>query len=77
MENSSQSGLTQTTFDWAIFLPELESMDDEMLAVQIRNNLSIDMTEVADDKGFTLLHHAVLKGVPGKVEALIGLVKKI
>ena len=30
-----------------------------------------------DEKGFTLLHHAVLKCAPGKVKAVIELVKEI
>ena len=30
-----------------------------------------------DDKGFTLLHHAVLKCVPGKVQKLLELARKV
>jgi len=31
------------------------------------------LVEIVDDKGFNLLHHAVLKGVPGKVGMLLDL----
>jgi hypothetical protein len=31
------------------------------------------LSEIVDDKGFNLLHHAVLKAVPGKVGMLLDL----
>ena len=33
----------------------------------------IRIRTIVDDKGFNLLHHAVLKGVPGKISVLIDL----
>ena len=41
------------------------------------SNCPVPITEQADEKGFTLLHHAVLKCVPGKVLALIQLAKEL
>ncbi len=35
-----------------------------------------DITDIVDEKGFNLLHHAVLKGIPGKAKCLIDFVKK-
>ena len=35
------------------------------------------IVEQADEKGFTLLHHAVLKCIPGKVKSLIDLAKDL
>ena len=35
------------------------------------------MVEQADEKGFTLLHHAVLKCTPGKVQTLIDFIKEL
>ena len=35
------------------------------------------MTKLTDEKGFTILHHAVLKGVPGKVDFVIKLAEKL
>jgi|TARA_B110000285_G_C14628748_1_gene382420 hypothetical protein len=34
------------------------------------------LSEIVDDKGFNLLHHAVLKAVPGKVGMLLDLFKR-
>jgi len=47
-------------------LAELESQTSEML-IQYVKSCSFKLVEVRDEKGFSLLHHAVLKGVPGKV----------
>ena len=66
--------MTQQTLDIVNILGELDADDNEGLAVLVRNS-PLPITEVVDENGFTLLHLAVTKGVPGKVEALIGLAK--
>ena len=47
-----------------------------MLEVHIKN-CPYEIVKQKDEKGFTLLHHAVLKCIPGKVEKLLQLAKKI
>lgn len=61
-----------STFDWQLLMTELESGANEGLAAAVRSS-AVKITELADEKGFNLLHHAVLKEVPGKVKALIHL----
>ena len=63
-------------FDWSIFLAELETKENEMLQMHLRSCPFL-INEQADEKGFTLIHHAVLKCVPGKVQTLIDLAKSI
>lgn len=71
-------GATQMTmeFDWTIFLAELETKEDDLLEMHLRN-CPFHINEQADEKGFTLIHHAVLKCIPGKIETLINLAKSI
>ena len=65
-------------FDWANFLSALETPENDMLKIYITNcPIGIRIMDQADEKGFTLLHHAVLKCVPGKVLTLIKLVMEI
>ena len=48
-----------------------------MLKVYLKQTL-LPLSRIAmmiDDKGFSLLHHAVLKGIPGKVAVIIDLFK--
>jgi len=56
-------------------LAELESPEHDMLKIHLRQEIVplSRIVEIVDDKGFNLLHHAVLKGVPGKVDVLIDL----
>lgn len=61
---------TQQTFDWQFALGELES-EENLLLRNILMTLSNPITEVFDDKGLSLLHHAVLKGIEGKTMLLI------
>ena len=63
-------------FDWQLFLAELETKENDMLRVHL-SNCPIPIIGQADEKGFNLLHHGVLKCVPGKVLTLIKLVMEI
>jgi len=72
----NRSAITQKTFDFVNFLSELDVEENEGLAALVRNS-PFSIIEMVDDNGSTLLHNAVLKCVPGKVEALIGLAKKV
>jgi len=47
-------------------LIELESPDNYTLSKYLKN-MENKITELVDAKGFNLLHHAILKGVDGKV----------
>jgi palmitoyltransferase ZDHHC13/17 len=58
--------------DWSLLLAELEQPDFELLRQYLRK-LYINVLELADENGFTLLHHAVLKGQDGKVKQVINL----
>ena len=58
------------TFDWQFALGELES-EENLLLRNILMTLQNPITEVFDEKGLSLLHHAVLKGVEGKTTLLI------
>ena len=62
-------------FDWPLFLAELETKENEMLEIHVKN-CSCEIVTQQDEKGFNLLHHAVLKCIPGKLEKLISLAKK-
>ena len=57
-------------------MAELETKENEMLRMQIRN-CPLPIVDQADERGFTMMHHAVLKCIPGKVLTLINLVKEI
>ena len=54
----------------------MDSPDFDLLE-QYLLKLGCNVIELADDKGFTLLHHAVLKGQAGKVEQVIELANKL
>jgi len=63
-------------FDWNVVLLELENPDNKHLGGVLRRYCSSgDITNIVDEKGFNLLHHAVLKSVPGKVKCLIDFVR--
>lgn len=53
----------------------MEETDDLILQMHLRDKVQplTRLVEIVDDKGFNLLHHAVLKGVPGKVGMLLDL----
>ena len=62
------------TFDWVVFSVQMEEDSNADLS-QLVANCPFTITDQADEKGFTLIHHAVLGGVEGKVLALIQLAK--
>ena len=62
-------------FDWDKFSNHLEEPDNVHF-VQMLQNYQRNLIDIKDEKGFTLLHHAVLCCIPGKVGALIKLVKE-
>ena len=66
----SRGETTTSRFDWPLYLSELETKENEMLEIHIKN-CPYEIVRQKDEKGFTLLHHAVLKCIPGKVEKLI------
>lgn len=73
VDKTSQQSLIKV--DWNFILAELESAEDDMLKLHLRSEIVplSRIVEIVDDKGFNLLHHAVLKGVPGKVDVLLDL----
>jgi hypothetical protein len=52
-------------------LAELENTDNFMLCELLRELGTTPITGIRDKKGLSLLHHAVLKGVDGKVQLLL------
>lgn len=75
MDSTPSAALTQMTFDYNSIVRELEVPENTGLTRQVRF-CPIPLCDQADDKGFTLMHHAVISCVPGKVEVLIQLVKE-
>lgn len=73
---NSNLATTEAIFDWACFIAELETNENDMIAIYVQRCPFL-ITEQADEKGFTLLHHAVLKCIPGKVLKLITLAKEL
>ena len=65
--------------DWLLLYNQIDQVSTSALFEHIKRLVSSGhlMTNLADEKGFNLLHHAVLKGVPGKVAFLIDLCKKL
>ena len=77
-EDPTEQQLPPLNIDWNYVLSELESPDDEQLSSHLKERVNplIRIQSIVDDKGFSLLHHAVLKGIPGKVQVLIDLFNK-
>ena len=74
-EDPTECHFGATAMDWNFILAELENPDDEELKHHLRENIQplSRLHTIVDDKGFNLLHHAVLKGLNGKVGVLIDL----
>lgn len=53
----------------------MESPDNFILCDILKDLKENKIVDVVDDNGLTLLHHAVLKGVEGKVELLVDFAK--
>lgn len=63
---STDSSMFPSVLDWSLVLAELDSSDFDLLEQYLRK-LQLNLLEMADENGFTLLHHAVMKGHEGKV----------
>jgi ankyrin repeat protein len=64
---------TRIKVDWLVLNNEIEQANTTALLAHLKRLVQSGhlMTNLADEKGFNLLHHAVLKGVPGKVTFMI------
>ena len=58
--------IEEKEFDWHFCTAELENIDSYIL-IDILRDEKESITKLVDENGLTLLHHAVLKGVDGKV----------
>ncbi len=63
------------SYDWDYILEELAKEEHTDLLHHLKQGVAPlhRLTDIIDDKGFNLLHHAVLKGMPGKFGILIDL----
>lgn len=59
--------------DWSLLLAEMDNTCFDLLS-QYLKKLHLNPVELADENGFTLLHHAVLKGQIGKVDQVVDMV---
>ena len=73
--NEINNSSSRNSFDWNALMEALEARDNLSLEDLIRRS-SVKMIHLIDDKGFTLLHHAAAKLVPGKVLQLIELARE-
>ena len=64
----------EVDFDWDMALSELES-EKHLLIKNLLRTHNGPICGLSDPKGMTLLHHAVLKGAPGKTKLLIEFAK--
>ena len=62
-------------FDWHFLTAELENQDSYIL-IDILRGVNVPITTLLDENGLSLIHHAVLKGVDGKVQILIDYAEK-
>lgn len=65
---------TTSTYNMDNIVGGLESTDHAILEQKLQR-VPFSLMSKADDNGFTLLHHAVLAGVKGKVGSMIMLAK--
>ena len=73
---STGSEMFPSVLDWSLLLQELESTDFDLLQ-QYLKKLGLTPTELTDENGFTILHHAVLKGQVGKVDQVLQMVNSM
>lgn len=59
--------------DWPQLISEINSPNNDALYLYLKKlvHSGQSITNLADDKGFNLLHHGVLKGFPGKLSFLV------
>lgn len=60
--------------DWSHLLAIMENGDDSNL-IRYLEQSNVKITTLVDDKGFSLLHHAVLKQREEKIQTLINFTK--
>ena len=63
-------------FDWEVYLHEMETFENKKLRLLIAK-CPVQIIRQVDQRDFTLLHHAALKGPHGKVKALLDLIIEI
>lgn len=63
----------RTSVDWSLITAAIANANDSMLAecLLTLHNFGHALDGLKDAKDFTLLHHAVLKGTPGKLQFII------
>lgn len=71
-ENELRTTNTLAASDWSNVLVELETKENDLLENYVREQ-KIDLLRETDEKGFSMLHYAVLKCIPGKVLKVINL----
>lgn len=68
--------MTVSTFDHMSLVNEMENLNNAGLKKQIERWPG-KVIDIRDESGFSVLHHAVLGCVHGKVATLISLVKEL
>ena len=76
---TESSVLEKQGVDWALIHSEIDKPVNENLLKYLKelSEQGYKITEIFDEKDFNLLHHAVLKGHPGKVHFLIETAKQL
>jgi hypothetical protein len=70
IDHSEYKDIVGDLVDWKRFINFIEKGSTTQLGILITDT-KIRVTQVRDDRGFTLLHHAVLKLKPDIVKFLI------
>ena len=70
VDHSEYKDIVHEMIDWKRFINFIERGNTTQLGILITDT-RIRLTQVRDDRGFTLLHHAVLKMKPDIVKFLI------
>ena len=72
---SSRYGVS-VSFDWKPIIASLDCESNHALG-QLAESCPLPLVDYRDEKGFSLVHHAAIKNVPGKVEEIIRLAKTL
>ena len=56
--------------NWKALIDAIENANNTSLVIMIED-MKLRVTQVKDEKGFSLLHHAVIKMKPDKLRVLI------
>lgn len=62
-------------FDFPYFLSEVRSLDNSMMEMILMDS-NWPICDLRDEQGYTVLHHAVLVAIDGKVEHIIKVAKE-